>query len=176
MPLLAVLAASAQVGDGVEAALLEEEDHAAAEGGRVADVEAAVPGEEGGALAVGGAALRVHEEHGDEGAVARGIAHQPHAEAVRVHVPGRARPELQRGLGQGEAIDGRGDGVGREPEEGLAAVPLPGEAGHAADDGQVHVVDPLAGQGVEGDPRGGVAQPHGHDPLADERRSFEDVG
>jgi hypothetical protein len=92
VPVFAVFAASAQMGHRVEAPLLEELDHAAAEGGRVAHVEAAVPGEERGPSAVGGTIARVDEEHGNEGAVARGVVHEAHPEAIGVDLARRARP------------------------------------------------------------------------------------
>ena len=72
VPGLAVLAAAAQAGLGVDAAHLHPDDVGRGELGHEGDVEAAVPVEEGRRGAVEGETLFVGEEHGDVGAVLAG--------------------------------------------------------------------------------------------------------
>ena len=73
MPILTELAAAAQVGHGVDAALLEQDDVGGGEARGQGDVEPAVRVEHGRALAVHLEALLVDDEHGDHGAVLGGV-------------------------------------------------------------------------------------------------------
>ncbi len=81
VPVLAVFAAPAQVGHRVEAARLEEEQQRPRpNAGRVAHVEPAVAGEQGGARAVVGAVRsRATRNIETRRAVPRGVAHEPDA-------------------------------------------------------------------------------------------------
>ncbi len=71
VPVFAELGAAAQVGDGEDAAVLHPEISGAAEGGREADVEASVGGEQRGVVPIFLNAFFMHDEHGDAGAVFR---------------------------------------------------------------------------------------------------------
>ncbi len=71
VPVFAELGAAAQIGDGVDAAVLHPEIGGAAEGGSEADVEAAIGGEQRGIVATFLHALFMHDEHGDARAVFR---------------------------------------------------------------------------------------------------------
>ena len=75
VPFLTELAAAAQVGHGVDAALFEQDDVGGREARGQGDVEAAVRVEHGRALAVHLEALLVDDEHGDHGAVFGGVEH-----------------------------------------------------------------------------------------------------
>ena len=69
VPVFAKLAAAAQVGDGIDAAVLHPEIHAAVEAGAHGDVEAAVAREQRGIMAVLHQAFFADDEHRNLGAV-----------------------------------------------------------------------------------------------------------
>src|SRR6185295_16990948 len=73
VPVLAVLAAAAQVRQGIDAARFEPGEKEGAEERRHGDPEAAVAVEQGGVAAVELQALAVDEEHADAGAVLGGV-------------------------------------------------------------------------------------------------------
>ena len=110
VPILTELAAAAQVGHGVDAALFEQDDVGGREARGQGDVEPAVSIQHRWALAVHLKALLVDDEHGDHGAVFGGVEH------LLAFVSGRVEVDvghIERGaLACGHVIAENGSGIG----------------------------------------------------------------
>ena len=92
VPVLAVLAAAPDAGDGVHAARLAERDQPGGEAGGGGDGEAAVAGEEGGRVGPDLGGGRPHQEHGHVGAVGRRVEDLLDHERARRRGASRAGP------------------------------------------------------------------------------------
>ena len=149
MPGLAVLAAAAQVGRHINAALLQPGDAAHAEARVHADVEAAVGIEDGGIFAVEFNAFFVYDEHGRLRAVLAGIEHLLGHVVVGVEVHFRAAE--QRALAAGDVVHVYGRRIGKAGEsvEHLLFVALAAEAAGAAEGRQLHFALHFALEGID---------------------------
>ncbi len=135
VPVLAVLAAAAQAGDGVDAAHLEPGDRARREGRRHRDVEAAVAGEQRRVLAVARRPLARGDEQRDPRAVLRGIEDLHRLVGGRIEGQLRLAEDRARARGRIAAEDRGRAGEGRERVEELAVAPASRHR-HVAEAGQ----------------------------------------
>jgi hypothetical protein len=130
VPLLTVLAASAQVGHGVDAAHLHPLQSGDREPGAEGDVEAAVAVQQGGYVPVQLHILVTADEHRDLGAVLGGVEHLLGDVVLGIEVHVGALPQGALSTLHVVAVDGGGIGVAGEGEEGLGVVGVAAEATH----------------------------------------------
>ena len=143
VPGLALLGAAADVGDGVDAAVVAHRHDRRAVGRAHRDAEAAVAGEDARRVRATAWSRRPDQEHRDLGAVGARVANLlDDVVAVRAR-RGRSsccRSRLQSAMLLGRpAVRGRRAGEGREREERLLALAATGEAGQRAELGQVRL-------------------------------------
>ena len=166
---LAVFAAAAEVGDGVNATHLEPGDGGRREAGLEADVESAVAVEEGRVPAVAGEVLAGHDEELHWSAIlARAVADLG---LVGIGV------ELEIGLlehrapagGEIVAVADRRGGVGGERVEGLHVVRLAVEAPRGAGARKIERAERLALEVVEVDAGPGIGHGVGDEAVGRRR-------
>ena len=158
MPLLAELAAAAQIGDRVDAAHLEPHQPADAERRRERDVEAAVAVEQRRMAAVELDVLAVHDEHRDLGAVL--AREEDLLGLVGREIGGKLGPVDLAPLAARDRhpIDRLGLSEGLEREERLVVLPTVGETVGGAERRQVDEPDLAAVRVPDLDARGRVVE------------------
>src|SRR5882762_1209887 len=145
MPVLAELGASAEVGDGVDAAVLHPQIHGAAETRGFGNVEPTVAREEHGVLAVLLDSLLADDKHWNAGTIFRLIPDLLHFERGSIDggsvnfVPQRLGPATQI-----VAVNRGWHGVGLKSEKEFRTVPFAADGTDAADGGQRNFTKLLA--------------------------------
>ena len=173
VPLLAVFAAAAQIGDREEAAAFHPRHDPRAELGQHTDVEAAIGVEQRGVRAVELHALAMDEGHGDAGSILAGIEDLLGFELRGVEA--QLAPAHDGGgiAAQVEAVDGARGGVAGEGEEGLAAALPAREELHLAGAGQAHFILQASIQSVDLDLAGSVLEVSRDEAVVRHQRRIE---
>ncbi len=147
VPLLALLAAAAQLGDGVRAARLDPAQDGRGVTGGHRDAEAAVAVQDGGARALG--AGKGDHQHVDLAAVGRAVGHLLGVDGGYLDGAGGGGPERRLAGAGVVALDARRRGVVGVAEPGLvAALGTLADAADGAQPGSRHLADALAGDQV----------------------------
>ena len=174
VPLLAELAAAAHVRQREDAAGPQPGGGEGREARRLAQVEAAVAGQQGRVPAVERHARPVHDEHRHAGAVLRGEPALRHPVGRRVHRQVGLGPDRLLARGHVVAVDGARDVERLEGEERLVAGPAPGAAPDRADGVERDVAHVRPVELVDRDPRLDVLEVRDGEPAAERRRRLDD--
>ena len=175
VPLLAVLRAAAQVGDAVDAALLDEHQRRGVEAGREVDLKTAVSVKQAGILAVALHVLAAGDEHRDLRAVLRGVEHLLGREQFGIEIHLRSLVERRFARSDVVFVDrGRSRVVGQRIVKFRVLLPAV-ESADRADGRKRHFAHLLAGVVVLVNPALRILQVVGEQAAARRAHAFEQV-
>jgi hypothetical protein len=176
VPGLAIFAAAAGVGDGVNAAEFHPSEASHGEGGGEADVEAAVSEEVGGVAAVKGEVFAVRQEQWDAGAVLAAAEDLACYVVVGIELEGGLAEEGLLAGAQVVVINGAGGGEAGEGEEGFGVMDTAAEAGGGAESGERHGTQGVAVEIEHVDAAAGVLEIESDELTIDEVGAEEAIG